>query len=119
MAAMSRTGRSVAVRQWARSATTSRSMGAPKLLFSGHSPWSSLMSYGASNTDSHRQLDVYTGRLLSGAKPGDLPVQQSTKIELFLNLKTAKALGLLQPNSTRRKWPHAGQERTFAGRRQG
>jgi putative ABC transport system substrate-binding protein len=58
-----------------------------------------LMSYGASNTDSHRQVGVYTGRLLGGAKPGDLPVQQSTKVELFLNLKTAKALGITIPQS--------------------
>ncbi len=58
-----------------------------------------LMSYGASNTDSHRQLGVYTGRLLGGAKPADLPVQQSTKIELFVNLRTAKALGLTVPSS--------------------
>ena len=58
-----------------------------------------LMSYGASNTDSHRQLGVYTGRLLGGVKPGDLPVQQSTKIELFVNLKTAKALGITIPQS--------------------
>ncbi len=58
-----------------------------------------LMSYAASNTDSYRQLGVYTGRLLGGAKPGDLPVQQSTKIELFVNLKTAKALGITIPQS--------------------
>ena len=48
---------------------------------------------------SHRQLGVYTGRILGGAKPGDLPVQQSTKIELFVNMKTAGALGLTLPQS--------------------
>jgi putative ABC transport system substrate-binding protein len=58
-----------------------------------------LMSYGASNTDSHRQLGVYTGRLLDGAKPADLPIQQSTKVELFVNVRTAKQLGLVIPAS--------------------
>jgi putative ABC transport system substrate-binding protein len=55
-----------------------------------------LMSYGASNTDSHHRLGAY-GRILAGAKPGDLPVEQSTKVDLFVNLKTAKALGLTIP----------------------
>jgi ABC-type uncharacterized transport system substrate-binding protein len=58
-----------------------------------------LMSYGASHTDSYRLTGVYTGRVLKGEKPPDMPVQQSTKVELFLNLKTAKTLGLNVPNT--------------------
>ena len=56
-----------------------------------------LMSYGASNTDSHHRLGVYVGRILAGAKPGDLPVEESTKVDLLLNLKTAKILSLPVP----------------------
>jgi putative ABC transport system substrate-binding protein len=56
-----------------------------------------LLSYGANDTEAYRLVGIYTGKILRGANPGDLPVQRSTKVELILNLKTARALGIAVP----------------------
>jgi len=58
-----------------------------------------LLSYGTGSADMRREVVLYVAKILNGAKPGDLPVEQATKFELVINLKTAKTLGLTIPPS--------------------
>ena len=61
------------------------------------------MSYGGSFPEPVRQVDIYAGRILKGEKPDNLPVQQPMKVELVINLKTAKALGITVPQSVQNR----------------
>jgi putative tryptophan/tyrosine transport system substrate-binding protein len=65
------------------------------MMQAGHSY--GLMSYGTNLTDGWRKIGVYTGRILKGAKPADLPVEQASKFQLVINLQTAKTLGIDVP----------------------
>jgi putative ABC transport system substrate-binding protein len=86
------TGRRVQLTQW-----TARLAIPAIYAFRQHAEVGGLMSYGASLRDVYRQVGIYAGRILKGAKPADLPVVQSTKLELVINAQTARMLGLDVP----------------------
>jgi ABC-type uncharacterized transport system substrate-binding protein len=88
------TSRRVQLTQWAARLALPATYGSRLLAEAG-----GLMSYGTSRPDSFRQMGVYAGRILKGAKPADLPVMQSTKFELVINHQTARILGLTVPPS--------------------
>ena len=71
-------------------------------MYASHTPWvdgGGLMAYGSNNADGFRRAGDYVDKILRGAKPGDIPVEQPTKFDLVINLTTAKAIGLTLPES--------------------
>jgi putative tryptophan/tyrosine transport system substrate-binding protein len=86
------TGRRVQLTQWAAHHRMPASYAGREFVEAG-----GLMSYGSNLLDAHRQIGVYAGRILKGAKPADLPVVQSSKFELIINAQTARVLGITVP----------------------